>query len=57
MLSRPEPDGSRAMLQAVLFYLDYPVMLVYWNPETDEEFMLPLVEAAAAEAERPKPCA
>lgn len=57
LLSRPEPDGSRAMLQAVLFYLDYQVMLVYWNPETDEEFMLPLVEAAAAEAERPKPCA
>ena len=49
-------DGSVAMLQAVLFSLDYQVMLVYWNPDTDEEFMLPLAEAVAEAVTRRKPC-
>ena len=56
LLSQTAADGSVAMLQAVLFSLDYQVMLVYWNPDTDEEFMLPLAEAVAEAVTRRKPC-
>lgn len=56
LLSQTAADGSVAMLQAVLFSLDYQVMLVYWNPDTDEEFMLPLAEAFAEAVTRRKPC-
>lgn len=56
LLSYTAADGSLAMLQVVLFSLDYQVMLAYWNPDTDEEFMISLTEAAAEAAERSRPC-